>query len=209
MRIKQHVLLLVVCSLLGCVGCMPVVDSNSYAATATLPTFTFAPPTSTAIPAMAWSAIPDIDATLGHVLSSLPPAESYTATSTPGWLTPPSPTFTPSVTSTPNILFDTPKPGQVQGVRGTVLLSGGPAPENGIIPTPHPSCCITILARDPGTDQVIAETQSGAYGIYELQLSPGRYNLCTAAAYGTDYCMNNVIVIAGNFLTIDFGVAMP
>jgi hypothetical protein len=208
MRIKQHVLLLVVCSLLGCVGCMPVVDSNSNAATATLPTFTFAAPTSTVIPAMAWSAIPDIDATLGHALSSLPPAESSAATSTPEWLTPPSPTFTPSDTPTPTILFDTPKPGQVQGVRGTVLLSGGPAPENGLIPTPYPSCCITILARDPGTDQVIAETQSGAYGIYELQLLPGRYNICTAA-YGTDDCMNNVIVTAGIFLTIDFGVAMP
>jgi hypothetical protein len=89
------------------------------------------------------------------------------------------------------------------------VLSGGPASENGIIPTPQPSCCIGILAWDPVTDQVMANTQSGAYGVYVLQLLPGRYNICTSAGYGTDHCANNVIITAGNFLTIDFGVVMP
>lgn len=184
--------------ILVCVACVPFVNPNSYSAV------------STASPSFAWSATPDINATVDDVLSVTPPPESNAVwTSTPGWLTPPAPTFTPSESPTATIIFDTPKPGQVQGVRGTVLVSGGPAPENGLIPTPRPSCCITIFARDLATDQVMAETQSGAYGIYELQLLPGRYNICTSAGYGTDYCTNNVIITAGNFLTIDFGVAMP
>jgi hypothetical protein len=59
------------------------------------------------------------------------------------------------------------------------------------------------------TNQILAETQSGDFGVYELRLLPGRYNICSAAAYGTDYCMDNLIITAGNFLTIDFGLAMP
>jgi hypothetical protein len=201
------------CSLtiLGFVSCLPAPNPNSYSAIPTGPTYTLAPPASTSTPAFdLWSATPDVAATVNYVLTSLPPPESNAVwTSTPGWLTPPSPTFAPSDIPTATIIFDIPKPGQEQGVRGTVVLSGGPASENGIIPTPHPSCCITILARDPVTDQIMADTQSGDYGVYELQLLPGRYNICTAAAYGTDYCTSNVIITAGSFLTIDFGVAMP
>lgn len=154
--------------------------------------------------------LPNGTVTVNPNVAVLAPLASPTVeTATPGWLTPPTLAPTPSDTAPPTILFATPKPGQVQGVRGTVSLSGGPAPENGGIPTPYVSCCVAIVAREPGTQHVVAQTQSGTQGIYELQLLPSRYDICTAAGYGTDYCINNVIVTAGNFLSLDFNVAMP
>jgi hypothetical protein len=153
-----------------CGGCVPAANPDSYPATPTVPTFTLAAPTATEDLSILWSPMPDINATVDYVLSSLPPPESNAVwTSTPGWLTPPSPTFTSSATPTATILFDTPKPGEVQGVRGTVSATPGPIEADQLlVPTASPQSGVPIRVLDPVTGRVVAQTKSGSYGIYEI-----------------------------------------
>ena len=105
------------------------------------------------------------------------------------------------------IPVDTPHVETEQGVRGTVTATSGPAPEDGSPVVPAPQSGTRIVALDPVTKQVIAKTESGASGLYELRLLPGRYLICVTPDDRT-LCNPEVNVTAGRFVTVDFGYGL-
>ena len=201
-----RVILLFGMILLGCVGCLPGAALNVDSAIPTEPTATVAPPADTPVPSFVWSPIPDIDATMGAVLSAEPPLEANVVwTATPGWLTPPTLSFTPSDTPTATILFDTPKPGQEQGVRGVVWYGGGPVNEDGTPASPGHAGGVRVFLLDSATRELVGETISsstaGSFGSYEIELLPGRYDVCIHNF--SDICTPGIIVRAGIYTHVE------
>jgi hypothetical protein len=116
---------------------------------------------------------------------------------------------TPTNTPTPTIIFDTPKPVKVQGIRGQVMVASGPAPEPGA-PSFWPGGNLEVVVLEAGTTRIVATTVTDSEGYYSLELMPGDYDICVnSRGLGVDRpCDERVIVTVGNFVRHDMSVAM-
>ena len=146
---------------------------------------------------------------MGAPLSKIRSPESNAVwTSTPAWLTPPTFTFTPSDIPTATILFDTPKPGQEQGIRGSVSYGIGPVDERGTPVSPGHAGGTRVFVLDAATREVVAETitssAAGSYGMYEIKLYPGRYLACIHTYM--DICVPDIVVTAGIYTNVDLEI---
>lgn len=113
----------------------------------------------------------------------------------------------PPTSSAITIPVDTPRVELEQGIRGTVTATSGPAPEDGSPVVPVPQFGVRVVALDPVTKQVIAKTESGASGLYELRLLPGHYFICVMPDDRT-LCNPEIVVPAGRFVTVDLGYGL-
>ena len=180
------------------VSCSRVLSSTSAEPTADTPTF-FAPlwtPSPFIIP----SDMPD---------ENLVPGPFVVPSSTPGELYTPSPVPSPSDIPTKILIFASPRPDEVQGIRGQVMISSGPAPDPGA-PSSWPGGNLEVVALEAGTTRIVAKTVTDSQGYYTLELMPGAYNICVNShGLGIDRpCDERVIVTAGIFVRHDMGVAM-
>lgn len=102
---------------------------------------------------------------------------------------------TPTNTPTPAIIFDTPKPVRVQGIRGQVMVASCPAPEPGA-PSFWPGGNLEVVALEARTTRIVATTATDSEGYYSLELMPGAYDVCVNShGLGVDHpCDEKVIV---------------
>lgn len=183
------------------VSCSPMPNVISAEPTADTPTFVA--PTLIPGPFILPSNIP-YEGMLPTSLAGVP-----SSSSTLGELYTPRPVPPPTDTPTPILIFASPQPGQVQGIRGQVTVSSGPAPDPGA-PSFWPGGNLEVVALEAGTTRIVATTVTDSQGYYSLDLMPGAYNVCVNShGLGIDRpCDERVIVTAGNFVRHDMGVAM-
>lgn len=102
----------------------------------------------------------------------------------------------------------TPTPGWEQGIRGMVSYGTGPVNEEGTPISLGHAGGVRVFILDTSTKQLIAETitssTSDSFGMYEIQLLPGRYDVCVRT---TRYiCTQGVTITANKYMLLDIEI---